>query len=142
MWHAIWSFLQLFNLRHHVRVLYSLRREAKKREERSPHWRTVEKHFKEANPTCAACGTKKLLQVHHEKPFHTDPSLELDPKNLIGLCMSRYECHLRIGHGGDFKHYNPDVVVDAAKVLARPEMRNAVEAMAKFRRLVNEPGGA
>jgi hypothetical protein len=47
------------------------------------------------------------------KPFHLHPELELDPKNLITLCMSRKECHLQIGHGDDFKAYNPNVETDA-----------------------------
>lgn len=28
--------------------------------------------------------------------------------------MSRKECHLQIGHGDDFKAYNPNVETDAA----------------------------
>jgi 5-methylcytosine-specific restriction endonuclease McrA len=47
------------------------------------------------------------VQVHHKKPFHLHPELELDPANLVTLCMtSSNECHLRIGHSGDFKAYN------------------------------------
>jgi 5-methylcytosine-specific restriction protein A len=142
MWHAVRAFFRLFTHEHHTRVAMSLQREAKKAEERSPHWRTVEKHFREKNPRCAACGGKAHLQVHHCEPFHSHPELELEPTNLIGLCMGRHECHIRIGHGDDFHFYNPDVRKDAATVLANPKVREHVEAVAKEKRLVNQPGGA
>ena len=87
---------------------------------RSSHWPTVEKHFREGHPTCEACGSSKNLNVHHCKPFHLDPALELDPANLITLCMDTKECHLHIGHGGSFKQYNPNVRKDAAEALAHP----------------------
>jgi 5-methylcytosine-specific restriction enzyme A len=124
-------------IRHAARVLMSLRREAKKRTDRSPKWRSVEKAFKESHPTCAACGGKRLLQIHHEKPFHLHPELELDPNNLITLCMGKFECHIRIGHGDNFQFYNPLVRRDASVVLAHPERREVVEHDAKIRRLVN-----
>jgi 5-methylcytosine-specific restriction enzyme A len=104
---------------------------------RSSHWPTVEKHFREGHPTCAACGSKNRLNVHHCKPFHLDPSLELDPNNLITLCMDTKECHLHIGHGGSFKQYNPNVRKDAAEVLAHPEKFDNVVKEALAHRLVN-----
>lgn len=87
-------------------------------EKRSPKWDKVEEDFKAAHPKCECCGTKQRLQVHHIKPFHVEPSLELDETNLITLCMSDNECHLRVGHGGDFKSYNPNVVQDIQEVHA------------------------
>lgn len=72
---------------------------------RSGKWPTVEKHFLEEHGECAACGSKTRLNVHHCVPFHIDASKELDPENLITLCMSRNECHLRIGHAGAFHRY-------------------------------------
>jgi|ERR1700722_13258893 len=81
----------------------------------------VEKDFLVSHPTCAACGSKKSLNVHHCLPFHIDKSLELDEKNLITLCMNTRECHLHIGHCGDFKKYNPNVRKDAALALANPK---------------------
>src|ERR1035437_3913742 len=76
---------------------------------RSGKWPTVEKHFKESNSTCAACGSKNRLNIHHILPFHVHPELELDPNNLITLCMDTKECHLKIGHCGSFKTYNPNI---------------------------------
>jgi 5-methylcytosine-specific restriction enzyme A len=78
-------------------------------EKRSGKWPTVEKHFREAHPTCAACGGTKNLNVHHIHPFHKFPELELDPNNLITMCMGEKECHLKIAHGSNFKTYCPDV---------------------------------
>lgn len=90
-------------------------------EKRSSKWPTVEKHFLEANPTCAACGGKDRLNVHHCMPFHIDKALELDENNLITLCMGDKECHLHIGHCGSFKLYNPNVRKDAAAALKAPK---------------------
>lgn len=102
--------------------------------ERSPHWPAVRRAHLKAHPTCAACGARAVLgmQVHHEKPFHLDPELELDPKNLITLCerLTGPECHLRIGHGGSFQLYNPHVRLDAAEALVHPERRPAIEERA------------
>lgn len=80
---------------------------------RSNHWPTVEKHFRETHPKCQVCGDDTRLQVHHKQPFHLKPELELDPSNLISLCMGKHECHLLIGHGDDFHAYNPEVEKDA-----------------------------
>ena len=51
--------------------------------ERSPKWPHVEKLHLKLEPTCAACGSSKKLNVHHKKPFHLFPESELDLNNLI-----------------------------------------------------------
>lgn len=87
---------------------------------RSPHWPVVRAEHLLKFPTCAACGSKKKLEVHHKLPFHDDPSKELDPDNLITLCESTSDgiiCHLCIGHDGNYKDYNPTVEADAARML-------------------------
>jgi 5-methylcytosine-specific restriction enzyme A len=104
---------------------------------RSTHWPTLEKHFLEEHPTCAACGSKKRLNVHHCMPFHLDPKLELDPNNLITLCMDSKECHLHLGHGGSFKQYCPDVRKYAAEALAHPEKFDELVKIALANRKVN-----
>jgi 5-methylcytosine-specific restriction protein A len=86
--------------------------------QRSPHWKAVEKAFL-AGKTCAACDGKKNLQAHHEQPFHLFPERECDPANLIALCMAPGRwCHLRFGHGFDWKAFCPDVRERAAASLA------------------------
>jgi hypothetical protein len=100
---------------------------------RSGEWPTVRKHFLEKNPTCAACGGKSMLNVHHKQPFHLDPRLELDENNLITLCIKNL-CHVEIGHGDDYKAYNPNVEYDAKAVLASPKDKDSIVAEAKKNR--------
>ena len=102
---------------------------------RSPKWPHVEKLHLKLEPACACCGSTKKLNVHHKKPFHLFPESELDLNNLITLCMDK-ECHIKVGHGGDFKDYNPNVAEDAAKVLANQSLFEEVVTEAEKNRLV------
>lgn len=78
--------------------------------QRSPQWPKVRKAWLADHPACAACGCLKGVVPHHVRPFHLFPEFELDPTNLISLCeTTTWNCHLRIGHGGNFKNYVPDV---------------------------------
>ena len=102
---------------------------------RSSKWPKVERDFKESNPNCACCNSNIRIQVHHKMPFHLNKELELDPNNLISLCMSTKECHLRLGHGSDFKAYNPNIEKDA-KILSKDISKfEEVAAAAKSNRL-------
>jgi 5-methylcytosine-specific restriction protein A len=101
---------------HALRVAHSVIREHAKKVTRSSKWNGVRKTALKANPKCACCGDTAHLQVHHMQPFHIKPELELDPKNLIVLCMGKNECHLLIGHGDNFKKYNPYIAADALNV--------------------------
>lgn len=89
---------------------------------RSPHWPKVRKNHLVQYPSCAACGSKKDLEVHHIEPFNVNPDRELDSSNLITLC-SRY-CHFSIGHLMDYNSWNINVIEDARvyldKVTNRP----------------------
>ena len=82
---------------------------------RSSKWPTVRKNHLKDFPCCAVCGGIKKLEVHHIIPFNKDPSLELDPNNLITLCEGLRSCnhHLWFGHCGNYKKINPDVIEDA-----------------------------
>jgi hypothetical protein len=123
-------------IKHIANVAYSLVREyVSKRVARSDKWPSVRKAYLKANPVCAACGSSSFLQVHHIKPFRIEPNLELDPTNLITLCMSKNECHLTLGHGDDFKAYNPSVVSDALQVHNDPSSLPVVQARAKANRI-------
>jgi hypothetical protein len=73
------------------------------------------------HPACEACGTTAELNVHHIKPFHIYPELELDHTNLITLCRVH---HFTIGHDSDgpwkpakpaWTSANPNVVADSKK---------------------------
>lgn len=81
---------------------------------RSSKWPGVRHNHLKLNPTCALCGGTEKLEVHHIEPFHLHPELELDPGNLITLCEgnSKVTCHLWLGHLGNYKKINPNVVED------------------------------
>lgn len=82
---------------------------------RSGKWAKVRAEHLRVKDKCSVCGGIKDLTVHHIKPFHLFPDLELDPTNLISLCEGNpvLNCHLFVGHLGSFKSWNPDVVKDA-----------------------------
>jgi len=102
---------------------------------RSPKWPSLEKEFLKEHPKCEACGTVLRLELHHKLPFHLHPELELDPNNLITLCMDISECHLKIGHGDDFKAYNPNILEDVEKVKNNFSLLLEVTEEAKKNRL-------
>lgn len=88
---------------------------------RSPGWpKARRKHLREY-PRCAVCGRADDLDVHHVVPFHSNPSLELDPANLITLCTPH---HLLVGHLMSWKSWNETVRGDAmyflTKIAKRP----------------------
>lgn len=109
-------------IRHAAHLVQAALHEAKKKVARSPHWAKVEHEHLAKNPQCLACGGVERLQVHHIQPFHLHPELELEPSNLVTLCMGEHECHLEIGHGGDFKKYNPIVVACAMSARKDPQL--------------------
>ena len=87
---------------------------------RSPHWPAVRAAHLKEHPTCAACGTTANLEVHHLKPFHLFPELELDPANLMTLCESQsHNDHLLFGHCLSWSTFNPHAVDDSARYLDR-----------------------
>ena len=125
------------HIRHALNLVKNHFRDVGLLEKRSSKWPAVEKRFRAAHPTCAACGGANRLQIHHIEPFHLNPALELDENNLITLCMGMCEDHLQIGHCGNFKLYNPNIRADAATILKDPAQRNVVAAMAKKNALPN-----
>ncbi|EFH85825.1 HNH endonuclease [Ktedonobacter racemifer] len=84
---------------------------------RSPEWPRVAHEHLSHEPACVVCGHRgKGLQVHHIKPFHLYPELELDPNNLITLCEIRGRTHhLLIGHLDDWESYNKRVREDTKR---------------------------
>lgn len=95
---------------------------------RSGQWPKVRADHLKQSPTCTVCGGRSKIEVHHIRPFHIHPELELDPANLITLCEDNGDgvnCHLFFGHLGNFKSFNADVVSNAAewrkKIAERPQ---------------------
>lgn len=121
---------------HLLRVARSVVREAVKTLTRSGEWPRVRDAHLERFPRCAACGGTARAQVHHKRPFHIQPELELDPQNLLTLCMGPNECHLRIGHGDNFRAYYPGVVRASLEVRATPAVRPRVELEARSQRVL------
>ncbi len=99
------------------------------KKKRSNKWDDLQKDFLKKQPVCQVCGTDKKLQVHHKKPFHLFPELELEESNLVTLCMGKRECHLRIGHGSSWRCY----------VLQIEEYINLLkEDLSKFKKIASE----
>lgn len=127
-------------LLHPFRLYQAKLREAKKSKDRSPEWpRVRDEHLRE-HPECEACGSRKNLQVHHIRPFHLFPELELSQGNLITLCMSLQECHLSLGHGGSWVCWDPEVLFHVsqyrhAPIESRRKVRFKIEEAAKLGRL-------
>jgi len=90
-----------------------IREHVVKRLTRSSGWSKVRKAHIKKNPLCYVCGSKKKLQVHHIKDFSTHPELELDPENLVTLCVGSMRCHFVWGHLGNWKWINKDISKDA-----------------------------
>lgn len=115
---------------HIAKVKAAQKREKKKEEERSPKWPAARRKHLKAHPECAACGSRQGLQVHHRLPFHANPALELDPENLVTLCMyvGGLLCHEKLGHHPKkgFKWYNPFILADAAELRAYPERLGSI----------------
>lgn len=82
-------------------------------EPRSGRWPRVRADHLAANPSCICCG-RKADRVHHLKPFHLHPELELEDSNLRSMCQ---DCHFSIGHLWNFKNENPDLDKHAKMLL-------------------------
>ena len=89
---------------------------AQKGEKRSGSWTQVRNEHVEKHPACEVCGRTTKVQVHHLIPFHVAPDLELEPDNLMTLCENKkngINCHLLVGHLGNFRRFNVTAVEDA-----------------------------
>jgi 5-methylcytosine-specific restriction endonuclease McrA len=96
---------------------------------RSSKWSKVRNNLVVEKVVCAVCGGGEKLEVHHIKPFHLHPELELEPSNLIVLCESNkggMNCHLAVGHLGSYKSFNVDVITDSATWKKKIESRPSV----------------
>jgi len=86
---------------------------------RSPKWGAFRNSLVKKYKTCAACGDRDDLEIHHKLPVSWNGS-ELDEENCICLCRN---CHYFLGHFQDWTSYNKDIVRDAADYLARRSNR-------------------
>lgn len=84
---------------------------------RSSRWRKVRAAHIAKQPRCQVCGRTKKTEVHHQISFSIAPDLELNPDNLITLCENKkngINCHLLIGHLGNYRRINVSVLADSA----------------------------
>lgn len=76
---------------------------------RSSAWGSIRDLFVKENPSCAVCGRRNDVEVHHVLPVHLYPDWELVWSNLVTLCP---RCHLFVGHLGNYQSYNPRCLDD------------------------------
>lgn len=89
---------------------------ATKGQRRSGKWPRVRREHLEGQSECFVCGERENLEVHHVIPFSVAPDLELDPGNLVSLCENKkygINCHLLIGHLGNYRRTNVSFWTDA-----------------------------
>lgn len=105
-------------------MLLTIPPKPKLRSPRSKDWPKVRRSVLARQKSCEATGITKGLEVHHIQPFHLFPELELEESNLIVLTeWATFNSHFWIGHGGDWRAYNPHVRADAAQMLERIKNR-------------------
>ena len=77
--------------------------------------RKAMKEYHADHPECEYCRRNEKVQTHHIVPVSVSPSEADDKKNMMSLCAKR--CHLTLGHMGNFKTYNKNVLetVSAAR---------------------------
>jgi hypothetical protein len=81
---------------------------------RSSEWPALRRKWLVIQPKCQSCGKTTKLEVHHIKPVHLYPELELDETNLITLCENpTMNCHFIMGHCLNWLAWNHDVEFDA-----------------------------
>lgn len=94
---------------------------------RSPQWPKVEAEHKRKENSCRCCGTRNNLQVHHIKPYHKFPELELEDSNLMTVCQN---CHFVICHENNWGNWVVDVEdqvqIHRVRVDRQREQRNRV----------------
>ena len=80
---------------------------------RSGKWAAVRRRHLTRQPACQWCGGTQDVEVHHIMPFHLHRELELEPRNLVTLCEhGDLDCHLRHGHLGNWRSFNPFILHD------------------------------
>ena len=109
-----------------------LQGKAEKGQRRSSKWREVREAHLKKHPECEACGRTTHLEVHHILPFSLFPDKELEPSNLLTLCENKkngLNCHLFIGHLGDYRRFNPSakaLVLQIRALLGRLDLNNDI----------------
>lgn len=89
---------------------------------RNPAWDRESRAWLKDHP-CAVTGATECVAVHHIRPVHLFPELEMDPANWIVLrAVDHKDWHFYLGHFGNWSNWNPDVAQDAARIAHRIKM--------------------
>ena len=90
---------------------------------RASGWSKLRREFLAEHPTCAACGTRKKLEVHHVESVSQAPDKELEKGNLLTLCEGSMKCHFVWGHLGSWRSINITARDDVAEFRRKVEER-------------------
>jgi len=81
--------------------------------QRSSKWPELRRKWLVKQPECQCCKKITKLEVHHIRPVHLYPELELDETNLITLCENpTMNCHFIMGHCLNWLAWNSHVEFD------------------------------
>lgn len=74
---------------------------------RDKRWAKESKQYLADNPHCVVCGTSDYCVVHHLKPFHLFPELEMCPMYWRTVCETpSHNDHFAVGHLFNWTNYN------------------------------------
>ena len=82
---------------------------------RSDDWPSFRK--RNIHEKCDVCGKGLFLELHHIRPFHLSPGLELELTNIVTLCRKH---HFELGHFFSWKSYNKEIKQWIAQIQNRP----------------------
>ena len=76
---------------------------------RDKRWAKESRQFLADNPHCVVCGTTDYCVVHHVKPFHLFPELEMDWRYWRTVCETpSHNDHFAVGHLFNWSRYNQE----------------------------------
>ena len=82
---------------------------------RSDDWPSFRK--RNIHEKCDICGKGLFLELHHIKPYHKFPELELRLENIVTLCRRH---HLEWGHYFSWSSWNDRILDDIKRIKMRP----------------------
>lgn len=63
-------------------------------------WTRLSLALRQNSPLCQRCGVAPSDEVHHVVKVSVNPSLKMDPRNLMAVCRA---CHEELEHGSPSK---------------------------------------
>jgi len=110
----------------HLNLEFAPPKPAEVEEGRSSKWPAVRWAWLKKHPQCVICGGTEYLQVHHARPYHLFPELELVETNFRTLCEKpSRNCHLVFGHCYSWKWWNP--LIDECILYWRDVLKHSLD---------------